>query len=177
MLKKALIVVCECVLAVAAGWGIVAAGRDAALFLFGSPLEAFQNIGEPFWLAGLAAIARRLICGAWFEQSLLLTGLCRVFAWGNRKEAAPFLLLAGIAPIALLVGLRAISLERGLTGAYYAKPEFSGSPMLTALDRTIGLRRMAVAVAGKPHKTARAAFGQMVFTDHDPDRLAPGLWG
>ena len=41
----------------------------------------------------------------------------------------------------------------------------------------IGLRRMAVAVAGEPHKTARAAFGQMVFADHDPDRLAPGLWG
>ncbi len=143
MLKKALIVVCECVLAVAAGWGIVAAGRDAVMFLFGSPLDAFQNIGAPFWLAGLAAIARRLIGGAWFEQSLLLTGLRRVFAWGNRKEAAPFLLLAGIAPIALLVGLRAISLERGLTGAYYAKPEFSGSPVLTALDRTIDLRRIA----------------------------------
>ena len=41
----------------------------------------------------------------------------------------------------------------------------------------IGLRRMAVAVAGEPHKTARAAFGQMVLADHDPDRLAPGLWG
>ena len=41
----------------------------------------------------------------------------------------------------------------------------------------IGLRWMAVAVAGEPHKTARAAFGQLVFADHDPDRLAPGLWG
>lgn len=40
-----------------------------------------------------------------------------------------------------------------------------------------GAIQMAVAVAGEPHKTARAAFGQMVFADHDPDRLAPGLWG
>jgi hypothetical protein len=42
----------------------------------------------------------------------------------------------------------------------------------------IDLRQMAIAVAGEPHKTARAALGQMVFApDHDPDRLAPGLWG
>jgi hypothetical protein len=41
----------------------------------------------------------------------------------------------------------------------------------------ISLRRMAVAIAGEPHKTARTAFGQMVFADHDPDCLAPGLWG
>lgn len=30
----------------------------------------------------------------------------------------------------------------------------------------IGLRRMAVTVAGESHKTARAAFGQMVFAHH-----------
>jgi hypothetical protein len=49
--------------------------------------------------------------------------------------------------------------------------------LVQILRGLIGLRRMAAAVAGEPHKTARAAFGQMVFADHDPDRLAPGLWG
>jgi len=41
----------------------------------------------------------------------------------------------------------------------------------------IDLRRVAVAVAGEPHKTARAAFGQMVLADHPRYCLAPGLWG
>jgi Xaa-Pro aminopeptidase len=41
----------------------------------------------------------------------------------------------------------------------------------------VSLRRMAVAVAGEPHKTARAAFGQMVLAHHAPNRLAPSLWG
>jgi len=41
----------------------------------------------------------------------------------------------------------------------------------------IDLWWVTVAIAGEPHKTARAAFGQVVFADHDLDRLAPGLWG
>ena len=41
----------------------------------------------------------------------------------------------------------------------------------------VGLRWMAVAIAGEPHKTARTAFGQMVLAHHPRHRLAPGLWG
>lgn len=40
----------------------------------------------------------------------------------------------------------------------------------------VGLGWMEVAVAEKPHKTARSTFGQIVFVDQDPDRLTLGLW-
>ena len=46
-----------------------------------------------------------------------------------------------------------------------------------SLRGPLDLLRMAVAVVGEPHKTARSVFGQMVFADHEPDRPAPRLWG
>jgi len=36
---------------------------------------------------------------------------------------------------------------------------------------------MAVAVAGEPHKTARAALGQLMLIDQPADGRALGLWG
>jgi len=50
-------------------------------------------------------------------------------------------------------------------------------PAAQGLRGRIGLRRMSIAVAGKPHKTARAALGQVVLVDQPPDRLALDLWG
>ncbi len=41
----------------------------------------------------------------------------------------------------------------------------------------VGLGWMAVTVAGEPHKTARAALGQMVLDNHHADRFAFDLWG
>jgi hypothetical protein len=41
----------------------------------------------------------------------------------------------------------------------------------------IGLWWVAVAVAGEPHKPARATLGQMVIAHHEPNRFALGLRG
>jgi hypothetical protein len=41
----------------------------------------------------------------------------------------------------------------------------------------VSLWRMSVAVAGKPHKTARAALGKVMLAHHLPNCLALGLWG
>ena len=38
-------------------------------------------------------------------------------------------------------------------------------------------RRMPVTVSGEPHKPAGAAFGQVAFRQHPPDRRPLGLWG
>ena len=64
-------------------------------------------------------------------------------------------------------------------------PVTEAAPYMSHLDdparqltrRGVCLGRVAVAVAGEPHKTARSALGQMVFVDHHGDRLAPDLWG
>ncbi len=45
------------------------------------------------------------------------------------------------------------------------------------LGHRVGLRWMAVAVAGEPHKATGAAFGQVVFDHQFADRFALGLWG
>ena len=140
--KKTLLVACECGLTCALGWSVVLLVRGGAAFLTGSPwAAAFQDSGVPFVITGLVALARRLVSGAWLRNFLLLAGMYGAFAWLRQKKAV--LLLLGIAPIAVLFGLRAISLERGLTGTYYNNPEFSGKPILTTLDRVIGLQRMA----------------------------------
>jgi hypothetical protein len=49
--------------------------------------------------------------------------------------------------------------------------------LVQILGGLVSLRWVAIAVAGEPHKTARSAFGQMVFAHHLPNRPAPVLWG
>ena len=41
----------------------------------------------------------------------------------------------------------------------------------------VNLRRVAVTLAGEPHKAAGAALGQMVLLHHSRDRRTLGLWG
>jgi len=45
------------------------------------------------------------------------------------------------------------------------------------LRRIVQLRRMAIDVAGEPHKTTRSALRQVMLAHHLADRLALDLWG
>ena len=45
------------------------------------------------------------------------------------------------------------------------------------LGLPVGNGRMAVAIAGEPHKATGAALGQIEALDHLPDGLALDLWG
>jgi len=86
-----------------------------------------------------------------------------------------------VQPVHLLViDAREIGFEH-VVNAAVAK----ASPLMSELDDSIAellrrlchLRRMSIAVAGEPHKTARPALRQSVFIDHLANRLALGLWG
>ncbi len=44
------------------------------------------------------------------------------------------------------------------------------------LGHRVGLRCMAIAAAGEPHKATGAALGQMVLAHQLADRFALGLW-
>ena len=48
---------------------------------------------------------------------------------------------------------------------------------LSACGLLVRHRWMAVTVSGEPHKTARAALGQIELLDHLSDGFALDLWG
>ena len=91
--------------------------------------QGFGGFLMPLWLGAIWARARL--------GTTAVGGRIRASAWLRSVVTVAIVLLV-VAPV--LAGLVAYR-QHGLTGRYYATPDWSGAPLLVAHDRVLGLRR------------------------------------
>ena len=144
-----------------------------------------EVVGDRQALQALRPLARLSLTKSMLQTSLTVRGRLQRHALDRR--AAHLLALAhgqvrgAVEPVdALVVDARELRAQQIVDAPIAEAPAHVrdlDDPAGQLARGGISLGRVAVAVAGEPHKTTRAALGQVVLADHPGDRLALDLWG